>query len=176
MDKNNQAYKKLKEQFSIDELGDSVMLPDAINEIEEKEINKELAALRMQRKESMTEKEQLLASLLHLKYKLKQLLNQNKVSLKFGDILKSYIKLIKRNQKQFAEEIGIHPSRLNRIIKGKEKIGKAIAYRLENHSGDIIPAIYWWKVMQKEIESEILTETEAREIERQFVTKVAYRT
>ena len=92
----------------------------------------------------------------------------------FGNFLKQYLKVVRRKQKELAEEIDIHPSRLNRIIKGKEKIGKSIAYRLERHSGEIIPAIFWWKLMQKEVEKEILTEEEERKKERKHVKKVAY--
>lgn len=89
--------------------------------------------------------------------------------------MNKYIEVIDRKQKELAEEIDIHPSRLNRILKGKERIGKSIAYRLESHSGELIPAIYWWKLMQKEVEEEILTESQEREVERKHVKKVAYR-
>lgn len=175
MNKNNQAYHKLKEQFSIEELADAVMLPEELTASEEAQAHKTFADLRMQRKASMSDKEQLLSSLLHFKHKLRRYLEQNSEYFKFGELLIYYIKLIGRTQREFAEEIGLHSSRLNRIIKGKEKIGISIAYRLETHSGDIIPAILWWKVLQREIEEEILTEKKAREIERQFVKKVIYR-
>lgn len=60
-------------------------------------------------------------------------------------------------------------------MKGKESIGKKLAYRLEKHSGDIIPALYWWKLIQKEIEQEIKTEIEQRELEKKHVKYVVFR-
>jgi plasmid maintenance system antidote protein VapI len=92
----------------------------------------------------------------------------------FGAQLKQYLTLIGRKQKELAADISIHPSRLNRIIKGKERINTTIAYRLERHSGDLIPAIFWWKLMQKEVEQEIRTEEAARKAAQEEVTYVVY--
>ena len=50
----------------------------------------------------------------------------------------------------------------------------SIAYRLEAHSGDLISAIMWWKVVQKEVEQEIRTDKEKREEEKKKVINVGY--
>lgn len=177
MKKRAETYSRLKAKYTQEDLADAVMLPEIGSIEEEAEARAEFVKLRMARKETLSENEQLLSKLLAIKYQIKAYLNQNEFKPKgnFGVFLKTYLKATGRSQKRFAEEIGLHPSRLNRIIKGKERIGKAIAYRLENHSGEIIPAIFWWKLMQKEIEQEILTEKKEREIEKQYVKKVAYR-
>ncbi|MEM6963893.1 MAG: helix-turn-helix domain-containing protein [Bacteroidota bacterium] len=177
MKNNEKAFKHLKKKYSKEELAEAVMLPKELTKDEEENARKEFAKFRLKKRESRSEKEQLLSSLLTLKYNIKAYLDssQFKEENSFGNFLKSYLKIVKRSQKKLAEEIGLHPSRINRIIKGKERIGKSIAYRLESHSGEIIPALFWWKLIQKEIEQEILTEKQAREIERKHVTKVAYR-
>jgi len=170
-------YRKLKEEFTDEEIVDSMLIPEDLTEEEEKEIRNEFVQLRMQRLKEMTDKEKVLSGLLSIKYRIKSYVEKrgDEKGKSFGQFLKEYIKVIGRNQKELAEEIDIHPSRLNRIIHGKEKIGKSIAYRLETHSGELIPAIYWWKLAQKEIEQEILTEKEERESEKKHVKNLAYR-
>jgi hypothetical protein len=37
----------------------------------------------------------------------------------------------------------------------KEKLSLSIAYRLEAHSVDLIPALMWWKLVQKDVEQEL---------------------
>lgn len=172
MTENEKAYNKLKEKYTIEELADSLMISSEITHQEEKEF----AKLRSERRKTMSDKDKLLSSILSMKYQIKSYLKQDgyEEEKRFGTVLKYYLKIVKRSQKQLGEEIGIHPSRINRIIQGKERIGKSIAYRLERHSGEIIPALYWWKLMQKEVEQEILTESKERELEKKHVTTVAY--
>lgn len=177
MKTHKEVYKKLKEKYTDEELVESIMVPEELSEEEEKAAREEFVKLRMKRLAEMSEKDKILSGLLGIKYQIKFYLQEGKYEEEksFSNFLNKYIEIVNRKQKELAEEIDIHPSRLNRIIKGKEKIGKSIAYRLESHSGDIIPAIYWWRLMQKEIEQEILTEKKERELERKHVKKVAYR-
>ncbi len=174
---NEKVYNRLKKKYSKNELAESVMFPKALSKEDAKIAREEFAKFRFDKRKNRTEKEQLYSSLLTLKYTIKTYLNSNDFVEEntFGKYLKDYLKIVKRSQKKLAEEIGLHPSRINRIIKGKERIGKAIAYRLESHSGEIIPALYWWKLIQKEIEQEIKTEKKERVIEKKNVSKVAYR-
>ena len=177
MRESEKIYKQLKKKYTDEEIAESVMIPEDLSEEEEKQAREEFVKLRMKRRQEMTEKEKLLSGLLSIKYQIKSyvLSRDFKEEKRFGSFLKRYIKLIGRKQKELAEEIDIHPSRVNRIIKGKEKIGKSIAYRLESHSGEIIPAIYWWRLMQKEVEQEILTEKQERELEKKHVKRIVYR-
>jgi hypothetical protein len=56
----------------------------------------------------------------------------------------------------------------------KEKLSLSIAYRLEAHSVDLIPALMWWKLVQKDVEQEIKTDDEKREKEKEKVKNIAY--
>jgi len=71
--------------------------------------------------------------------------------------------------------LGIHKTRLNRILNEKERLTLALAYRLERHSGDLIPAIYWWKLAQKEIEQDIRNNPDAKLKEAKLVKNIVYR-
>ena len=176
MKKYEKIYKKLREQYTDEEIADSMLIPEDLSEEEEKHLRKEFVRLRMQGRQEMSEKDKVLSGLLSIKYQISSYVSSRDFSEEksFGSFVEKYMEIIDRKQKDLAEEIDIHPSRLNRIIKGKEKIGKSIAYRLETHSGEIIPAIFWWKLMQKEVEQEILTEKQERELERKHVKKIAY--
>ena len=177
MKDNNQIYKELKKQYTVEEIADSVMIPEELSEQEEAQIREEFVKLRMKRRNEMSEKDKILSGLLSIKYQIKSYVSSGDfiTEKSFGNFLKQYLKIIGRKQKELAEEIDIHPSRINRIVRGKEKIGKSIAYRLESHSGEIIPAIFWWKLMQKEIEQELLSENKERKAERRHVKNIAYR-
>ena len=177
MEDHNELYKSLKEKYTEEELADSMLIPQQLSEEEQKRANEEFAVLRKRHRQEMSEKDKMLSGLLSIKYQVQQYIQAGVFdeSFRFGNVLKRYLQVVNRTQKELSTDINIHPSRLNRIINGKEKTGKGIIYRLEKHSGDLIPAIYWWKLMQKEVEQEIRTEQEERENEKMQVKNIAYR-
>lgn len=176
MENNQEIYKKLREQYSDEELAESIMIPEELNEEEEKQVREEFIKWRLKKRQEMSGQEKILSGLLSIKYQIKSYVDSSEFNddKRLSSFLHKYLEVVNRNQKTLAEEIDIHPSRLNRIIKGKEKIGKSIAYRLEIHSGELIPAIYWWRLMQKEVEQEILTEEKERAVEKKHVKKIVY--
>jgi len=173
----DKVYQELKKKYTDEEIADSMLIPKDHSEEENKRIQKEFGVLRMKLRAERTPEEVLLSELLSIKYRIEGSIQHK--SFEFantsGEFLQQYIQVIGKTQKELAEDISIHRSRLNRIIKGKDKISKSIAYRLEQHSGDIIPALYWWKLAQKEIEAEMRQETKEREIERKYVKNIVYR-
>ena len=177
MKTNQKLYQELRKKYTAEELADSVFVPSEQSDEEREKSRKEFARLRMEKLASSSDDEKMLAALLHLKYTIKSyIVHSNYAEEKsIGKMLKKYLKAVGRTQRKFAEEVNIHPSQLNRVIKGKEPISKSLAYRLELHSGETIPAIYWWKLMQKDVEREIMTADKEREMERKQVKVVAYR-
>ncbi|MEL7119972.1 MAG: hypothetical protein AAFO07_11040 [Bacteroidota bacterium] len=177
MGNNQDVYKKLREQYTDEELAESIMVPRELSKEEERKAREEFLAWRIKRRQEMTKQEKILSGLLSIKYQIKAYLNSNEHDQEknLQNFLNQYLEVINKNQKALAEDIDIHPSRLSRIMTGKEKLGKSIAYRLETHSGELIPAIYWWRLMQKEVEQEILNDTEEREVERKHVKEIVYR-
>ncbi len=176
MNDYNKIYEELKKTYTDEEIVDFAMIPSDANTADAEKERADFVKWRLERRKNRSPQEQILAAVLSIKYQIKRYVQSSDFNPfnSFGRFLERYIGVAGRNQKEFAEDIHIHPSRLNRILKGKEKIGKKIAYRLEQHSGNLIPAIYWWKLMQKEIEEEILTEKEVRESEKKKVKYVVY--
>lgn len=177
MEDYDKIYERLIKIYTAEEIAESMLIPKQNEDSEAKKIREEFVKLRMQRREKLSDKDKLLSNLLSLKYQMKAYIKSNDFNPEktFASFLKKYVVLLDQQQKQFAENINIHPSRLNRILKGKERIGKKIAYRLEQHSGSIIPALFWWKLVQKEIEEEIITDIKEREIEKKNVKNNIFR-
>lgn len=177
MKSDKQLFEELKQEYSIEEIADFAMIPNELGEKEQKLAQEEFVAMRLKKRETISDQDRLLSGLLSLKYQIKAYIRKNSfdVSISFGKTLSQYLSIIGRKQKEFAKDINIHPSRLSRILKGKEKIGKKVAYRLERHSGDLIPALYWWKLMQKEVEQEMLSDTQIKQEEQKQVSYIAYK-
>lgn len=89
-----------------------------------------------------------------------------------GAALKEALKSKGLKQKDFADSIGIQPSHLSEIIKGKREFTKALAEKLEQALG--IPYQYWVNLMaqydinQKQTESRTQEEQQAEEELREF--------
>lgn len=174
---DKEFYKKLREKYTDEELAESFVFPHGLTEEEKKKADEELWEYRKKILETRTNKERLYAGLLKVKYQITFYLesqifdNKNSVA----HYLQEYLKVTDRKQKELAEDLNIHPTRLSRIINGREKLSLPIAYRLEKHSGELIPAILWWKLLQREIEQEIKADDEEKRKEKRQVKNVAYR-
>jgi len=76
-------------------------------------------------------------------------------TLTFGHFLNRYLKVINRKKKEFAEEIQIHETLLSHLINDRREPNENIVVRLELHSNNVIPAVYWYKLAEKEKEHHI---------------------
>lgn len=79
-----------------------------------------------------------------------------------GGVLKSELEARGLRQKVFATEIGVQPSHLNEVVKGKRNITPAFAEKLEAGLG--IPADFWMR-MQKSYELDCIAIAERDEKE-----------
>ena len=172
-----EIYQRLRKEYTDEEIAEAMLIPkDWASEKEKKEAHEEFGRLRMKMLAERTPEEKLYGGLITIQFQIKAAIEGRLAPAKTsGDFLRQYIKVIGKTQKEFAADISLHPSRVSRIIKGKEKISKAIAYRLEQHSGNTIDALLWWKLGQKETEEEIKKETKERDIERQYVKNIVYK-
>jgi len=48
------------------------------------------------------------------------------------------------------------------MLNDKEMPNVELMYRLEGHSGDLVPALLWWKLLSKKQEFDLLTNKEIR--------------
>lgn len=180
MDKKDKTYykklyEKLRKQYTDEELAEAFVFPPDISEEEKKKADKELWEFRKRQMLNRTPEEKILSNLLSIKYHIEDYTRQLQFDKEqgVGHYLHEYMNAVNRKQKELAEDIAIHPTRLSRILNGKERLSLSIAYRLERHSGGTIPAILWWKLVQKEIEQEIKADEQMKKAEMSKVKNVA---
>ncbi len=176
MTKYEKIFEELKGKYTLEEIAESHVFPSELSPEERVEAEKEFVKYRMEQRANRTPEQIRHAALMVLKYHIKINIDDSSASNKTSaQFIQQYIKITNKKQKEVADDLSINPSTLSRILNGKESIGKALAYRLERHSGNLIPAIYWWKLAQKEIEQDIRTNVVEREKEAKKVKNIIYK-
>lgn len=155
------------------ELAEANIFPHGLSEKEKQEADKELLELRSEQWNNRSSKDQLRDGLLQLKYQMEDVINSSiyRNDFHYGYFLSSYIRLLHKRQKEFAQEISIDETRLSRIINQKETPNDELFIRLELHSKNIIPALYWFRLAEKEKAHQINTDHEKRRKEQKYVLK-----
>ena len=161
----DKVFEEMKKKYTLEEIAESMFFPGKEPTPEE---HVEFVKLRMELREKTTPEQRIEGRIFALKYDIKECVELKKDT-PFSHFIQKYLNITNKKQKDFADDLSINPSTLSRILNGKENIGKSLAYRLEKHSGKIIPAIYWWKLAQREIEQDILTNVIDREREAKMV-------
>ncbi|MEM9897578.1 MAG: hypothetical protein AAF789_14550, partial [Bacteroidota bacterium] len=81
-----------------------------------------------------------------------------------------------RTKKRLSEELSVHYTKLSRVINNREAPNIDFIYRLEEHSGRLVPALVWWKLMIKKQEYEIAKDKSARnEVAAKVKRAITYR-
>lgn len=169
--KYEKIYEELRKQFSDEEIAEGYVFPEDLSEEERNEIEEEFRLLRLKALKERTEEQRILGELMRMKLLIKDYLNRSgfEEAFSFSNQLEKYIKIIDRSKKDFAEEVDLHPTKLSRLLNDRENPNIELMYRLEKHCGNIIPAIYWWKLYSKKLEEEIKTDEDKRRTERRKV-------
>ncbi len=172
MSTNEEIYKELRKQFSDEEIVERYVFSDDLTDQEKQKVEEEFRALRLKSLKERTEEERLLAELMRMKLLIQDYLKEDDFdqAFSFSNQLGLYIKIIDRNQKDFATEIDIHPTKLSRLLNDRENPNIELVYRLEKHCGHIIPAIFWWKLHAKKLEDKIQNDNQKRQTESKRVT------
>ena len=167
MKNNEKIYLELSKQFTDQEIVEGYVFPADLDELEKETIEAEFRALRLKALKESTEEQRLLSALMRMKLLIQDYLGRSdfEKEFSFAHQLEQYIKLIGRSQKDFAVEIDLHPTKLSRLLNGRDNPNNELVYRLEKHCGNVIPAIYWWKLYAKQLEDAIKTDELVRSIE-----------
>jgi len=175
--KNNQKiYNDLKKKYSKKEVAENFYVPKKMTPKEKKQSAEEIWDIRKKLLQGLSPEDKIYSGLLKLKYQIKSYIDNSlhDESKSVAIYLKEYMTILNKKQKDLSNDLDIHKTRLSRILNNRERISLQLAYRLEIHSGDIIPAIFWWKLVQKEIEKEIKEDKKERKKEKKIVKNIAY--
>jgi plasmid maintenance system antidote protein VapI len=150
--------------YTEQELAEAHVFVHDLSPIEKTEADKEMKMLRLQRLATMSDNQKLQSDLLRLKFLIEDAILQEGYSEKhsFSAFLQAYLKILDKKQVDFAAEISLHPTKLNQIINNKTTPNIPLVYRLEKHSGGLISALLWWKVVTKKMEADIKNDTTRR--------------
>lgn len=174
--KTNKNRKEIQEvefsKFTDQELTDAYVFPsDEILTAQDKNQEDDFWANRRKQFENRNEKEEMYARLLQLKFQLEDYVisNQYQKAFNFGYFLNEYVNRQDKKDKQFAIEVDVTPAVLSQYINNHRKPKDEFVIRLELHSGGMIPAISWFKVLQKDKEHDIITNQQLRQQESKHV-------
>ncbi len=172
MKNSTKKYNELRKKYTDEEIADSVLFNEELSIEEQKEVDEEFRKIRLERLKSMTPKEILIGNMMQMKLLMKQYFEKDtyEEAFNFSNQLKQYIKLSNRSNKEIAQNLDIHPTKLSRIINAKENPNIELMYRLEKHSDGELPAHYWWRIYSKELEYQIKTDLEKKISEANKVT------
>ena len=171
MSKYEKIYQELRKKYSDEEIADSMLIPADLSREERAKANAELKAFRFKLLNNMNEEQRIYSDLLRFKYQVERYLRDSEFdkSKSFGKLLAEYAHVLRMSKKKLSEDLGIHYTRLSRIINDKENPNIQLAYRLEKHSGELISAISWWQLVSKKLEYEIKMDKVTRKKERSKV-------
>ena len=166
------SIKKIMEGYSDDEIVESFVLPVKLTEKQKKVAASQLKQARQKVQAEMTDKQRLVSRILQFKFQVEDYLNSKSFNpkLTFGYFLKAYVDLQEKKRKNFAQEIDIDETELSQLINRHRTPNDSIIIRLEIHSNNSIPAVTWYKLLEKEKEHQIRTNKELRQQEKKYVT------
>ncbi len=164
-------FKKIEQEFSHEEIAESYIFPDHSSKEQKGAALELLQAYRKKRHAKQTANDKLMLQIMQLKFLMEDYINKNEYNNKmsFGYFLKEYISSLEIKNKEFADDICVKPVELSHYLSNRRKPNEELIFRLEIHSNKNIPAIYWYKILEKENEHEIITDVETRKQEQKKV-------
>jgi hypothetical protein len=152
-------------------LVEAYIFPVALAPVERQTVDAEIRTLRLQRLRTMSDGQKLQSDLLRFKFQIEDALQQDVYleTSNFASFLELYLKILGKKQVEFAHEISLHPTKLSQLLKNKARPNLMLVYRLEKHSGGLISALLWWKLVAQKTEADILNDTRNRAIAAQKV-------
>lgn len=158
------SYEELSKELSDEEIAESFVFRSSMSIEEQEQAHKEFRKLRFERLKQMSDEQILQSELMRMRLLIKDYFQQPSYleSFSFASQLKTYIDLLKKTRTQFAADIGIHKTRLSRILNDKENPNIELMYRLEHHSNNMIPATYWYRLHSRKLEDDIRNDEQKR--------------
>lgn len=86
--------------------------------------------------------------------------------------LREYMKITNRNQAKLCDEISVEKTKMSKIINGKLKPNSELMFRLERHSENLLPALNWYRLHQKDTEQELLKNTALKTAQYELVSGI----
>ena len=169
--KYGKIYQKLSKKYTDEEIIDSMLIPADLTKEEKVQSEIEIREYRMRKLRNMTDEDRILSDVMRLKFQIEDYVKKGKFSpdKTFGKFLEEYIRIVKKKRTEISKDLAIHYTKLSRIVNDKEEPNVELTYRLEKHSGYLINAKSWWKLIIKKQEFVITEDSKTRKIEQKKV-------
>ena len=149
---------KLLKKHTTEELADAFVFRSNLTQDEEAISINELRDARAACKAKQVPEQKIYMNLLQIKFQMQDYIKgEYNESYSFGYFLKKYVEVVNKLNKDFADDIDIKQTELSQLINNHRAPAEKIIIRLELHSGNIIPALLWMKVLDKQREHAIVT-------------------
>ena len=164
MMKYEKIYQELRKKYTDEEIAESMLIPQDLTKEEKKKADEEMRAFRFKMLRERTEDQRIFSDLMRLRFQMEEYIKREPFSENktIGNYISEYVRILNRTKKKLSEDLNVHYTRLSRIINNREEPNIELIYRLEKHSGNLIPAIIWWKLVSKKQEHFIKKDQETR--------------
>jgi plasmid maintenance system antidote protein VapI len=164
-------YNKNLEKFSIEEIADAHIISENLSETERNEILKEFGEEKKKIISGLSNEKRIFSAILQLRFQIEDYVKKTtyKREVSFVFFLKEYISRLQLKNKDFAEQMGIEATELSQLLNSHRKPNDKILIRLEIHSNNNIGALLWYKVLEKDKEYELVTNSDLRQEEKRYV-------
>lgn len=162
---------KLLKKYSPKEVAGLFIFRNKLTTTQKQEAAEQLKKVREKVQKQTTFEQVLLARLLQLKYRIEDYSKSDEYNENnsFSYFLKEYLNSLAKKNKDFANDIGIDETELSQLLNKHRKPSEKIIIRLEIHSNKILPALMWYKLLEKEKEYELSTNQLIRKSESKYV-------
>lgn len=159
------------DEIAPEEIVDGFMLPAKMTLEQKRQADEQLASIRHERLANRSQQERLYGQLLQLKIQMEDYIKQDTFDPKknFAYFLNSYIELLHKRKAEVATELDIHKTKLSQLLSGNREPSEDIFIRLEFHSNRFISARDWFRLLVKQQENHIMTNTSLRNKEKKHV-------
>lgn len=164
-------FKKIKENYSSNEIAKAYVFRPNLTKKQKEKADAELANSREKRNSQITDAQKIYSNLLQLRFIMEDYIKSESYDekLSFAYFLRHYIKLKYKVNKDFANDIHLDETELSSILNKRRPPSDKTIIRLELHSNNIISAISWFKVLEKEKEHQFYTDKNIRKEEEKNV-------
>jgi len=165
--KYEKIYQKLKKQYTDEEIVEAMLIPADLTEEESATLSAEMKEIRFQKLREMTEEDRILSDIMRLRFNIENYLKTDSFSFEktLGKYLEEYIRILKKSRREISEDLSVHYTKLSRIINDKEEPNIELTYRLDKHSGNLIKAKLWWRLIIKKQEFILSKDEDTRQKE-----------
>jgi hypothetical protein len=169
--KRTMKTEKLNKKYSTAELANSFVFRTKLTSKQKKSADNELSNSRKKLRERLSDDQVLCARIMQLRFQMEDYLKSNEYDqeMAFSYFLKQYINLRYTINKKFAEDIKLNEAELSFILNNRRLPNEKVVARLGLHSNNLIPALSWYKLLEKEREYHFVHNHALMELEGKYV-------